>query len=52
MYIHPHYVQADLYTGAARAFWHDSLSAFYPGVLALTGHLEEATVTHLSLEPE
>lgn len=47
MYIHPHYVQADLYTGASRAFWHDSLSAFYPGVLAITGHLEEATGTHL-----
>jgi len=47
MYVHPHYVQADLYTGASRAFWHDSLSAFYPGVLAMTGHLEEATGTHL-----
>ena len=47
MYIHPHYLQADLYTGASRAFWQDSLSAFYPGVLAMTGHLEEATTTHL-----
>ena len=47
MYIHPHYVQADLYTGASRAFWHDSLSAFYPGLLTMTGHLEEATGTHL-----
>lgn len=46
-YIHPHYVQADLYTGASRAFWVDSLSAFYPGLLAMTGHLEEATGTHL-----
>ena len=47
MYIHPHYVQADLYTGASRAFWLDSLSAFYPGLLATTGNLEEATQTHL-----
>ena len=46
-YIHPHYIQADLYTGASRAFWQDSLSAFYPGLLAMTGHLEEATGTHL-----
>lgn len=46
-YIHPHYVQADLYTGASRAFWLDSLSAFYPGLLATTGHLEEAIETHL-----
>lgn len=46
-YIHPHYVQADLHTGASRAFWIDSLSAFYPGLLAMTGHLEEATGTHL-----
>lgn len=47
MYIHPHYVQADLYTGASRAFWLDSLSAFYPGLLATTGDLEEASETHL-----
>ena len=46
-YIHPHYVQADLYTGASRAFWLDSLSAFYPGLLAMTGDLEEAIETHL-----
>ena len=47
MHIHPHYVQADLSTGASRAFWLDSLSAFYPGLLAMTGELEEATETHL-----
>ena len=47
MYIHPHYVQADLYTGASRAFWLDSLSAFYPGLLATTGDLEEAVEIHL-----
>ena len=48
-FVHPHYVQADLHTGAARAFWLDSLSAFYPGLLTLTGELEEATETHLLL---
>jgi hypothetical protein len=44
---HPHYIQSDLYTGAARAFWIDSLSAYYPGLLTLSGHLEEATAAHL-----
>lgn len=44
---HPHYIQADLYTGAARAFWIDSLSAYYPGLLTLSGELEEATASHL-----
>ena len=47
VYVHPHYIQADLYTGASRAFWLDSLSAFYPGLLAMTGHLDEAIETHL-----
>ena len=46
-YTHPHYIQADLYTGAARAFWLDSLSAFYPGLLAMMGETEEAVGTHL-----
>ena len=46
-YTHPHYIQSDLYTGASRAFWIDSLSAFYPGVLAMTGKLEESIETHL-----
>lgn len=44
---HPHYIQTDLTTGAARAFWIDSLSAFYPGLLALAGEVEEAIETHL-----
>lgn len=44
---HPHYVQADMVTGAARGFWMDSLSAYYPGLLALAGHVEEAVGTHL-----
>jgi hypothetical protein len=44
---HPHYAQVDLYTGAIRAFWIDSLSAFYQGLLALAGKLDEAIETHL-----
>ncbi|KAG7006841.1 ER degradation-enhancing alpha-mannosidase-like protein 1 [Physcia stellaris] len=48
-FIHPHYIQGDLYTGAARGFWFDSLSAFYPGLLTLTGKVEEATQAHLLL---
>ncbi|KAI9874449.1 MAG: alpha mannosidase-like protein [Pleopsidium flavum] len=47
MYQHPHYIQADLFTGAVRAFWIDSLSAYYPGLLTLAGELEEAIETHL-----
>ena len=47
VFIHPHYIQADLFTGSPRAFWFDSLSAFYPGVLALIGKTEEATQAHL-----
>ncbi|KAL8855560.1 MAG: hypothetical protein Q9178_007790 [Gyalolechia marmorata] len=47
MFIHPHYIQADLFTGAVRAHWFDSLSAFFPGVLTLLGHVEEATESHL-----
>ncbi|MCJ1479211.1 alpha mannosidase-like protein [Lambiella insularis] len=47
MYMHPHYIQADLNTGAARAYWMDSLSAFFPGLLATTGDLDEATEIHL-----
>ena len=46
-YIHPHYVQADMYTGAARAFWVDALSAYFPGLLTMTGDMEEAIATHL-----
>lgn len=44
---HPHYAQVDLYTGATRAFWIDSLSAFYQGLLAMAGKLDEAIETHL-----
>lgn len=46
-FIHPHYIQGDLYTGATRAFWFDSLSAFYPGLLTLMGEVDEAVETHL-----
>ncbi|KAF2002059.1 glycoside hydrolase family 47 protein [Amniculicola lignicola CBS 123094] len=44
---HPHYVQVDLYTGALRAFWVDSLSAYYQGLLTMAGELDEAIETHL-----
>lgn len=46
-YQHPHYIQADVFTGATRAFWIDSLSAYYPGLLVLSGHIDEAIETHL-----
>ena len=46
-YQHPHYIQADLFTGATRGFWIDSLSAYYPGLLVLSGHIDEAIETHL-----
>ncbi|KAF2138324.1 glycoside hydrolase family 47 protein [Aplosporella prunicola CBS 121167] len=47
MHQHPHYIQVDLYTGAMRAFWIDSLSAYYPGLLTMAGELDEAIETHL-----
>ncbi|KAL8950728.1 MAG: hypothetical protein Q9222_003247 [Ikaeria aurantiellina] len=47
MYIHPHYIQGDVFTGATRAHWFDSLAAFFPGLLTLTGDVEEATESHL-----
>ena len=46
-YQHPHLIQGDVFTGAARAAWIDSLSAFYPGLLALAGELDEAIEIHL-----
>lgn len=46
-YQHPHLIVGDVFTGATRAFWIDSLSAFYPGVLALDGKLDEAIQIHL-----
>ncbi|KAL8708366.1 MAG: hypothetical protein Q9220_006746 [cf. Caloplaca sp. 1 TL-2023] len=47
MYIHPHYIQGDVFTGATRAHWFDSLAAFFPGLLTFTGDVEEATESHL-----
>ncbi|RAH49486.1 glycoside hydrolase family 47 protein [Aspergillus brunneoviolaceus CBS 621.78] len=44
---HPHLIQGDIFTGATRAFWIDSLSAFYPGLLALAGEVDEAVGIHL-----
>lgn len=44
---HPHYIQVDLNSGASRAFWVDALSAYYPGLLAMSGHVEEAVQAHL-----
>ncbi|CAK40963.1 uncharacterized protein An12g00340 [Aspergillus niger] len=44
---HPHLIQGDIFTGATRAFWIDSLSAFYPGLLTLAGEVDEAIGIHL-----
>lgn len=46
-YQHPHLIQGDIFTGATRAFWIDSLSAFYPGLLSMAGELDEAISIHL-----
>lgn len=46
-YQHPHLIVADVITGATRAFWIDSLSAYYPGLLALDGKIDEAIQIHL-----
>lgn len=46
-YQHPHLVVGDVITGATRAFWIDSLSAYYPGLLALDGKIDEAIQIHL-----
>lgn len=40
-------MQVDLYSGATRAYWIDSLSAYFPGLLTLAGEIEEAMSTHL-----
>ncbi|RYP75422.1 hypothetical protein DL769_003816 [Monosporascus sp. CRB-8-3] len=44
---HPHYINAHLATGSPQAYWIDSLGAYYSGLLALAGELEEAIETHL-----
>ncbi|EEP77252.1 conserved hypothetical protein [Uncinocarpus reesii 1704] len=46
-YQHPHYIQGDIITGATRAFWMDSLSAYFPGLLTLAGDLDKAAEAHL-----
>ncbi|EAS29000.2 ER glycosyl hydrolase [Coccidioides immitis RS] len=46
-YQYPHYIQGDIITGATRAFWMDSLSAYFPGLLTLSGDLDGATEAHL-----
>lgn len=46
-YQHPHYAQNDLWTGGPRLSWIDSLSAYYPGLLAFAGEVEEASTMHL-----
>ncbi|KKA26248.1 hypothetical protein TD95_000043 [Thielaviopsis punctulata] len=46
-YHHPSYINANLETGALAAYWIDSLSAFYPGLLAIAGELEEAVESNL-----
>ncbi|OAX84746.1 hypothetical protein ACJ72_00885 [Emergomyces africanus] len=46
-YQHPHYVQGDITTGATRAFWIDSLSAYFPGLLTLSGDVDWAIEAHL-----
>ncbi|KXT08953.1 hypothetical protein AC579_10313 [Pseudocercospora musae] len=44
---HPYYGQVDWASGAPRYAWIDNLSAYYPGLLVLAGHLEEAIESHL-----
>ncbi|TVY93239.1 ER degradation-enhancing alpha-mannosidase-like protein [Lachnellula willkommii] len=44
---HPHYVNVHLSTGSPQAYWVDSLGAYYPGLLALAGEVEEAIETNL-----
>ncbi|KAI5284625.1 alpha mannosidase-like protein [Ascosphaera aggregata] len=46
-YQYPHYVQGDISTGATRAFWMDSLSAYFPGLLTLAGDVEAGAEAHI-----
>lgn len=46
-YQYPHYIQGDILTGATRAFWIDSLSAYFPGILTLAGDLDGASEVHI-----
>ncbi|KAI9811552.1 MAG: alpha mannosidase-like protein [Thelocarpon impressellum] len=44
---HPHYINAHINTGSPQALWIDSLGAYYPGLLTLSGELDEAIETSL-----
>ncbi|KAI1816887.1 glycoside hydrolase family 47 protein [Poronia punctata] len=44
---HPHYINVHVSTGSPQTFWIDSLGAYYSGLLALAGELDEAIETHL-----
>ncbi|ORY55442.1 glycoside hydrolase family 47 protein [Pseudomassariella vexata] len=44
---HPHYTVAHVNTGSPQAYWIDSLGAYYSGLLAIAGELDEAIETHL-----
>lgn len=44
---HSHYVLGHMHTGSVQAYWIDALGAFYPGLLTMAGHVEEATKLHL-----
>ncbi|KAJ1327858.1 ER degradation enhancer mannosidase alpha-like 2 [Microdochium nivale] len=44
---HPHYVNAHVSTGSPQAYWIDSLGAYYSGLLALAGEMNEAIETHM-----
>lgn len=44
---HPHYINVHVSTGSPQAYWIDSLGAYYSGLLALAGELDEAIETHL-----
>ncbi|PHH49239.1 ER degradation-enhancing alpha-mannosidase-like protein 1 [Ceratocystis fimbriata CBS 114723] len=46
-YHHPSYMNVNIETGALAAYWIDSLGAFYPGLLAMAGELEEAVESNL-----
>lgn len=44
---HPHYINVHLSTGSPQAYWIDSLSAYYPGLLVMAGEVKEAIEANL-----
>ncbi|KAI0391304.1 glycoside hydrolase family 47 protein [Xylariaceae sp. FL0594] len=44
---HPHYINVHVSTGSPQTYWIDSLGAYYSGLLAIAGELDEAIETHL-----